>query len=87
MAWSGSDFASERSFVFRLQPADVEELDRASAQVAQAGLAFPDISKEAFPLPGLAPRLAAMRRDLRSGWGFALIKGIAAGDHSETDLR
>ena len=38
-------------------------------------------------MPGLGPRLSALRRDLRAGRGFALVKGIDVSRHSEIDLR
>lgn len=87
LAWSGRDYTAERNWAFHLQDSDIAELDAACARVEQQGLAFDAISKEAFPLPCLGQRLAAVRRELRAGCGFALIKGIEVDRYGEIDLR
>lgn len=87
LAWQGSEYAGNRNWAFRLQPDDIAELERACARIEAEQLPFADISKENFPLPGLGKRLADMRRDLRSGCGFALIKGLDISRYAEPSVR
>ena len=87
MAWHATDYGADRNWAFRLCGPELEELERACAQVSALGLAFRDITPEHFVLPTLGPRLAGLRRDLRSGPGFALMKGIDVDRYTEQDLR
>lgn len=86
-AWLGQDFATNRDWVFRFRPNELEELEIACRQVASGGLELSEIASHNFPLPALGMRLAALRSELRSGSGFALLKGIDVDAHSEIDLR
>jgi hypothetical protein len=38
-----------------------------------------------FPLPGLGPKLAALREELIHGRGFALLRGLPVADYSERE--
>lgn len=87
MAWTAKDFGADSHWAFRLTAQDLSEIDDAVRAVGARGLEFKDICAEAFPLPTLGPRLVRMRDELRSGCGFALIKGIDVDRHAELDLR
>ncbi|MFT5446084.1 MAG: hypothetical protein ACI9DC_001246 [Gammaproteobacteria bacterium] len=47
----------------------------------------PTLRCEEFPLPGLGPRLAAAVRDLDTGRGCLLIKGLDVGRRQEDEIR
>src|SRR5581483_4426001 len=49
----------------------------AGRAVAARGLEFRDVAAADFPLARLAPVLAALRRELRTGRGFVLVKGLS----------
>ncbi|MCK9513215.1 MAG: TauD/TfdA family dioxygenase [Pigmentiphaga sp.] len=87
LAWMGSHYARQRDWPLRLESAELAELEAACREVGRRGLAFADITARDFPLPTLGPRLARLRRELRDGSGFALIKGVPVDDYSEIDLR
>ncbi len=87
LAWVGPDYASERNWAFRLSEADIAEIESACAFSAAQNIAFPDISKDNFPLPALGLRLAQLRSELHTGAGFALIKGIDVDRYSELEVR
>ncbi len=87
LAWSGTDYAHDRQWAWRLSPAELEELRVASVRLGERNLDFANITANDFPLPTMAPRLAEMRRGLRAGRGFELIKGIQVDDYSEIELR
>jgi len=44
------------------------------------------VTRENFPLPTLGPKLAAFKRDLYTGKGFGLIRGINPAEYSVEDL-
>jgi hypothetical protein len=87
LAWRGPEFARERDWAFTLSLAEIAELDRACASVTAANIGLPDISRDNFTLPTLGPRLAAMRSLLRTGCGFALIKGLDLDRYTEAEVR
>lgn len=87
LAWHGQDYSSNRSWAFRLEPHEIAELEHACAGLDAGPSNFAEISKENFPLPKLGQRLAHMRRELRSGCGFTLIKGIDVTRYSELVAR
>lgn len=87
LAWRGTEYSNNRNWAFRLQPGELAELEQACALVQKHDLAFPEISKDGFPLPTLGKRLAQLRQELRAGCGFALIKGIDLEKYSELEAR
>ncbi|MEQ8817314.1 MAG: TauD/TfdA family dioxygenase [Thalassobaculum sp.] len=86
-AWSGADLADARDWVQALDAADVAEIDAAFRAVKARGLNFADVKAEDFPLPGLAPKLAALLDEIEDGRGVALLRGLPVADYDDEDLR
>jgi hypothetical protein len=85
-AWYGPQWQGRDDWILRLGAADVAEIEAAlRAWTAQAGAdpAQPDAAD--FVLPGLAPRLAAIRAELLHGRGFVLVKGLPVGRWSKRE--
>lgn len=82
-AWRGPDMARRRDWVHELDAQEVDEIRRAAlAWVGDAAVAndhdadrYP-LQPGRFELPTLAPRLAAIRREVLTGCGFALLRGL-----------
>src|SRR5690242_4700775 len=51
------------------------EVAAATERYAASGADIAAMHKSDFPLPGLTPRLARIRRDVLDGRGFALLRG------------
>jgi hypothetical protein len=75
-AWRGPDLARRDDWIVRLTAADVAELDAAIAVAAGRGPDLRRVRREDFPLPTLAPRIAAWTRELADGRGFLLLRGL-----------
>jgi hypothetical protein len=83
-AWRGPDLGQRTDWIGTLDAADIAELDAAMrAFLAQSGCADADAARRIgqmtaaqFPLPRLAPRLAALRVELLHGRGFALLRRL-----------
>jgi len=86
-AWIGSDMATRDDWIVQLDGSALAEIDAALDGLHNAGLAAPDFAADAFPLPALAGRLARVRRDLETGAGLTLIRGIDARRYDEATLR
>jgi hypothetical protein len=75
-AWYGPDMAARQDWIWRLSPADLAEIAAATAPLVARETDIARITEADFPLPTLAPRLDALRRELLDGRGFALLKGL-----------
>ncbi len=73
-AWRGADLADRRDWIVELGAADVAEIERALAGARDTALGT--MRREDFPLPTLAPRVAEWRRELASGRGFLVVRGL-----------
>jgi hypothetical protein len=85
-AWHGDALADDPRWRFSLTAADIVELQGAVAAVRRKGLAWEQMTKADFPLPGLAGTLAAIAEELENGGGLANLSGLPIGDFGE-DLR
>jgi hypothetical protein len=73
-AWYGPAQAALSDWTYIFTADDVVEIQSALARVAQTDIL--DIDAEAFPLPTLAPRLAAIKHEILHGRGFFLLRGL-----------
>jgi len=93
-AWTGADLLAEtapepagaRSWEVTLDDAGRAELVGALGRVTAAGLPLSRIDRHAFALPGLAPTLAAVRDELRTGRGFVLLRGFPVEGHDLDEI-
>ena len=74
-AWRG-DALGPDAWTRRLAAADVAEIETALAAAESTGKPLEAWTRGDFPLPGLAPRFEAWRRELRTGRGFLLLRGV-----------
>ena len=84
-AWRAADFAHDSSWIVTWSDADRAELDAALRHARQLGMTAETVTRDGFPLPTLAPRLAALRRDLEYGRGFTLLRGIRLDRYDDAD--
>ncbi len=80
-AWLGPDIAASPAWRYVFTPSDIAELLAAERQARAKPMA--DRTREDFPLPGLAPKIAGWMRELDPGRGFVLLKGFPVAAHSE----
>ncbi len=74
-AWFGPEQASRaEEWTYHLSAANVAEIEAALAQVCETGIL--DISRANFPVPGLAPKLQAIKQEILHGRGFFVIRGL-----------
>jgi hypothetical protein len=76
-AWIGAEMRQrEAEWTYRLTPADIAEVDAATAAVRARGLELAEIRRADFPLPTLGPALDRLRREVVAGRGFVLLRGM-----------
>ena len=75
--WRADELEHSDEWVYRFTEADLDELERGAASVA--GRDVHDLTPDAFPLPGLAPRIKEFIDELDTGRGFVVLRGLPIG--------
>ncbi|MCR9098071.1 MAG: TauD/TfdA family dioxygenase [bacterium] len=84
--WRAADVADESVWTEMLSQAELEELDAALRAALEKSNDVLEITRDDFPLPGLATRLAAIERELIDGRGFVRIRGIDRDRYDQTEM-
>ncbi|GAA4326565.1 TauD/TfdA family dioxygenase [Pigmentiphaga soli] len=82
-AWIPATLEADQSWLFRLDPEAMNELEQALAAVRQ--LPVTDIRKENFPLGRLADMLRAVSAQVEEGVGMAVVRGLPVLEYSKED--
>jgi hypothetical protein len=83
--WRAGDIADRSRWTYRLSDAEVAELEAALAHARARRADVLDITREDFPLPTLAGKIAGFEDELINGRGFQLISGLPAERYSDGD--
>ena len=86
-AWFGRDMARSTRWVRDLAPEHIAELDAALAAVERRNLAWYEIQRRDFPLPGLRELLDDVADELENGSGMMKLRGMPVDRYSEVQLR
>jgi hypothetical protein len=86
-AWHGRALAARDDWIWRLSVAELGELDAALQGARRQDIAWPEITRESFPLPRLAARLAALADELENGRGLVLLRGLPVEDYEADDRK
>jgi hypothetical protein len=82
-AWKGVDLRRNEDWRVRLTDIECEELRRALRHAEAGGKSMGQLTREDFPLPTLAARLAQWSQEIRRGRGFVLIQGVPVQDWTQ----
>ena len=85
-AWRGMEMAASGAWIHTLSARETGEIDAALDAVKRRKIDILDVSRAAFPLPTLGPVLEGIRRELLSGRGFVLIRGIPRQNYATADM-
>ncbi len=84
-AWMGRDLAGSTAWQYRVDGADLADLEAAMASVRRKGLKLIDVRREDFPLPRFSRKLVELRHELREGRGFFLMRGLPVDHHAKEE--
>jgi hypothetical protein len=84
--WRASDVADPRSWTLELSESDQRELEHALRVAKGVSDDLLAIDRAAFPLEGLAVKLAAVERELIDGRGFTRIGALDVRRYSDDEL-
>lgn len=76
-AWTGAELAQHTErWVREFTASEISEINNAAERFESAGHPIEQISPENFLLPTVGPVLIALRKQLQTGIGFTLLKGL-----------
>jgi Taurine catabolism dioxygenase TauD, TfdA family len=86
-AWRGEEMAGSSRWIRTLDAAAIAEIDAALGRARSAGVPWHQTTRERFPLPGLAPMLAEVARELEDGGGLVTLRGLPVERYGPDELR
>ena len=75
-AWRGAALADDDGWQTRLDAARIDEIESALDHAESTGRATGELTRADFPLPTLAADIAAWRREIATGRGFQVVRGV-----------
>src|SRR5688572_8847460 len=85
-AWTGAEMQKRTDWLRPFTPDELAEIDIALQGVKRRGIELFDIRKEDFPLPSFSKELAKIAKELESGRGMIMLRGLPL-SYSPDDLR
>jgi hypothetical protein len=75
-AWAGKDLAGKTDWIRTWRPAEIAEIEAAVTAARGRALPLRRITRAEFPLPQVGPELAAIGREIETGRGLLLLRGL-----------
>ena len=86
-AWKATDFASKTDLTIDLHDHHLAALASGLAALKSATHSHADVTRERFPLDGIADDVAAWRGEVQRGRGILILKGFPVADLDAEDMR
>ncbi len=86
-AWRGEELAASSRWIRTLDSRALAAIDAALASVRARNLAWHEVTREAFPLPGLKGLFADIAAELEDGSGVMKLSGLPVARYAPDDLR
>jgi hypothetical protein len=84
--WTSADVSDEALWTERFTAAELDELDASLRHAQKRSNDVLELTREDFPLPTLAARLADIERELIDGRGFVRLRGIDRSSYSQDEM-
>jgi hypothetical protein len=85
--WTAKELSDRSDWVFRLPERTLQEIDDCLARVKARGLAWDAVRSDDFPLVSLNGDLDEIRKEIATGRGFIVIRGLPAQKYDLDDLK
>jgi hypothetical protein len=85
--WRGPDLAASTGWIARFSAAECAEIDAALRFARARGATLETLTREDFPLPGVAARIAEAREAIENGRGIHVLRGLPTAPYTKDDLR
>src|SRR6185503_15109310 len=84
--WTSADVADEALWTEHFTDVELTELDASLRHALRRSSDVLDLTRDDFPLPTLAARLARIERELIDGRGFVRLRGIDRSAYSQEEM-
>ncbi len=84
-AWTRADIEADDRWTYTLTDAEIADLEAALRGLQGRDGKLLDITRQDFPLPVLGPRLAEIEREVCTGRGFFLLRGVPVDRYDADD--
>ena len=84
--WHGPELSTHADWIRRLSDEQVDDLENALLVAKTTGKSMTELTREDFPLPGLAPAIGEWMEALQNGRGFINVKGIPVDRHDDEEI-
>ncbi len=74
--WTGTDIRDDPRWRFSLTADDIAEIDQADSALQTRGTPWQEITRDDFPLGGLAEKLSKIQEELEAGCGMARLSRL-----------
>ena len=85
LVWDSTDIGSRYEWSYNLTPSDLEEIEAALQHFKSLHKPLGYVSQSTFPLNALHEKLRAISRDIHTGFGFKVVRGIPVDAHSREE--
>ncbi|CAG8069265.1 unnamed protein product [Penicillium nalgiovense] len=85
LVWEGKDVGKRADWVYQLSDDQLDELDAALKSFKALNLSLGHINQSTFPLPTLRPVLRDLSKEIHTGRGFVVLRGLRIDDYSRED--
>ncbi|KAK8049832.1 hypothetical protein PG994_011562 [Apiospora phragmitis] len=85
LVWEGEKLAETYNWTYVLNEDQLVEIDRAVQHFKSLNLSLGHLSPETFPLPALHAQLRRLSRELHTGHGFFVLRGLRVDDYAREE--
>ncbi|KAJ5382592.1 Taurine catabolism dioxygenase TauD/TfdA [Penicillium concentricum] len=85
LVWEGKDVEKRDDWIYQLNDDQLDELDAALKSFKALNLPLGHINQSTFPIPTLQPALRDLSKEIHTGRGFVVLRGLRIDDYSRED--
>lgn len=86
LVWDSTDIASRYDWTYVLSPSDLAEIDSALQHFKSLGKPLGYIDQSTFPLQHLHESLRKVSKDVHTGFGFKVVRGLPVDQYNREDI-
>ncbi|OGE56231.1 hypothetical protein PENARI_c003G04140 [Penicillium arizonense] len=85
LVWEGKDVEKRDDWIYQLKDGELDEIDAALKSFKALNLPLGHINQSTFPLPTLRPTLRDLSKEIHTGRGFVVLRGLRIDEYSRED--
>jgi hypothetical protein len=86
LVWDKNNIAPRFDWIYQLTVADLEDIEAGLQHFKDTGKPLGYINQETFPLPTLHSELRKISKEIHSGFGFKVVRGLPVSTRSTEDI-